>query len=318
MRKLIQIIPILIFALVIGCVQEDEEPFNEAIERDDRILQDFFVSNSITPNDTQLGFYFEKTQTNDLGNQIVNGDIVGIYYEIRTLNNRVIDSYLDESRPPRLFVHGEGGTIPRVINFSAAFAKEGETLRVYAPSHLAYGKYNFQQLIQEDENLILKIKFARVFDELEIREKEDQEISDYLISNELQDFDNLDSGLYLDIQNEGLNEGPRATVGKLVRITYSLTHLNDIEPIAQVTGSSNPFQVTIGESGNVAFLDEVLKNLSKEGEITAIIPSHLAFGATTQVLPFQIRQDLIDQGLLNQAARPFEPLIFQAKVVEVR
>lgn len=306
-----------IFAFLLACTQETDESLNAEIERDERKLLEFFAQNNINPNETSLGIFYEKLETNDLGNQIVNGDIVGIYYEIRTLGDRLIDSYLDESRAPRLYIHEEGGTIPRAINFVSGFSKEGETILLYAPAYLGYSDYNFQQLIQPDENLKIRIKFKKIFNELEIKESEDLSIKDHIESNNLTGFEKSDSGLYLNIINEG-TEGPTAEEGKIIRITYSISHLNDTQPVAQVNSQSNAFQVTIGDAQNVPFIEEVFKGLSKNAEVRAIVPSHLAFGATTQVFPFEIRRDLVQKGRLNQAVRPFEPLIFHAQVVEVR
>ncbi len=309
---------ILLSVLSFSCSQENDEKLNGDMERDDRNLQEFFAQNSINPNETSLGIFYEKIESNDLGNQIVTGDILGIYYEISTLEGRLIDRYLDESRSPRLFFHGEGGTIPRAINFVSSFAKEGETLIVYAPSYLGYGDYNFQQLIQPEDNLKIQIKFKKIFNELEIQEIENQNILNYIASNNLQGFEKSDSGLYLRKIREGETNGQKAEEGNIVRITYSISHLDEAQPVAQVNSESNAFQVTIGSETNVPFIEEVLKGLSEDAEISTIVPSHLAFGATTQVLPFQIRRDLIQRGRLSQTVRPFEPLIFQAKVIEIR
>lgn len=308
----------LFLAFTMGCTQDADEGVNEDIERDERKLLEFFAQNNINPNETSLGIFFEKIETNDLGNQITSGDIVGIYYEIRTIDGRLIDSYTDESRPPRLYIHEDGGTIPRAINFVSSFAKEGETVLLYAPAYLGYNDYNFGQLIQPEENLKIRIKFKKIYSEQEIQELEDQEITEHIAFNNLVGFEESESGLYLLEIAEGDTESPTAENGKIIRITYSISHLNEAQPVAQVSSQSNPFQVTIGDAQNVPFIEELLKGLSKDAEIRAIVPSHLAFGATTQVFPFETRSDLVQKGRLNQTVRPFEPIIFQAKVVDVR
>lgn len=308
----------VLIGFLLACSPDSDELPNENIERDDRKLQEYFSLNSVSPNQTSLGIFYEKLESNDLGNQISNGDILGIYYEIRTLEGRVIDSYLDESRPPRIYIHEDGGTIPRAINFASPFAKEGETLLVYAPSYLGYKDYSFQQLIQPDENLRIQIKFSKIFNELEIIEMEENSINDHIQSNNLQGFEQSDSGLFIRKINEGDGTSPKGEEGKLVLITYSISHLNETQPVAQVTSPANAFQITLGSDQNLPFLEEAFSGLSKGAEISVIAPSHLAFGATTQVFPFSIRRDLVEKGRLNQSVRPFEPIIFNAKVVEVR
>ena len=138
--------PMLLIALaavMVSCLSNQESDFEKIVSRDTRLLKAYLERNNIDAIENPLGYFYQKRESNDVGNQIVNKDILGIYYEIKTIDGQLIDSYLDESKPPRIFLHDEGGLIPRVMNFSAGLAKEGETFVIYAPSYLAYQEYSF-------------------------------------------------------------------------------------------------------------------------------------------------------------------------------
>ncbi len=56
----------------------------------------------------------------------------------------------------------------------------------------------------------------------------------------------------------------------------------------------------------------------KKGEkATFIIPSHLAYDASLQVLPEVIKGDLLDKGLISKKTPPFSNLIFEIELVEI-
>ena len=58
--------------------------------------------------------------------------------------------------------------------------------------------------------------------------------------------------------------------------------------------------------------------LMQEGEKALLImPSNLAYGESFQVVPAQIREDLIDKELIRESVEPFSPLIFEVELVDV-
>ncbi len=310
-------VAVLTFLIILGgCLGSQESDIQKLMERDDSLLKSYLSQNNVLANETALGYYYTKEVSNDLGNQIVNNDIVGIYYEIKTFEGAVIDSYFDESKPPRLFHHKEAGLVPRVINFASGLAKEGETFLLYVPSYLAYQDYSNEQLILPDANLLIKIKYAKILDEHEVKVFEENNIESYLEMNGITGFQKTDEGLFIKTINPGLEDSNPSKQGDMIKFTYSLTQLEDQTLIGESVNNV-PFQHSLGGTTNLKFLNLALKDVFKNTVLEVIVPSHLGYGGGTQVFPYQIRRDFFEKGIISQVARPFEPLIFKVNVTEV-
>ncbi|MCL6257771.1 FKBP-type peptidyl-prolyl cis-trans isomerase [Aquiflexum sp. TKW24L] len=312
-------LPVLVVLLfgIAGCFPKVESDLQNAINRDDRLLADYLSRNNINAIETQLGYFYKKEIPNETGNQIINNDIVGVYYEIRTIDGQLIEAYTDESKSPRIYKHSEGGLIPRAINFASGLAKTGETFMLYIPSYLAYQEYSYQQLILPNANLVVKVKYVETYTNDEIKEIENEMILNYISEKNLEGFVKTADSIYVKTIKEG-EAGSKVTAnGDIVSFTYKLLQLDSESPFAQSTGTT-PFQVTVGTESNQKFLNLSLKGLKKGQEIEAIIPSRLGFGLTVQVYPLVIRKDLFEKGYINQIARPFEPIIFRVTVTDIR
>lgn len=303
--------------LITSCFPEVESDAQKSIERDDSLLANYISRNNIDAIKTPLGYYYQKETTNEVGEQIENGEIIGVYYEIRTTDEQLIDSYLDESKRPRIFVHSEGGLVPRAINFASGISKKGETLILYAPSYLGYQDYSYQQLIQPNSNLVIKVKYVETYNEEQLKSLEEEIIEEFITSNEIEGFDKTDEGLYLKISNTGDEESVESKSGDLIRFTFQMYQLDNPNPIAE-NAANTPAQTTIGNSSNLKFLNLGLLGVKKDMELEMLIPSDLGFENGPQVFPFQIRKDLFDRGYINQIARPSEPLRIKIKIVEIR
>jgi FKBP-type peptidyl-prolyl cis-trans isomerase 2 len=301
-----------------SCVKDLESDLDRIIERDDRLIKEFLQRNNINAVETPLGYYYVREVNAATGNQIVNNDIVGIYYEIRTLDGQLIENYFDEAKPPRIFAHSEGGLVPRAINFAAGLAKEGETLMLYVPSYMAYQDYFFQQLILPHSNLQIRVKYAKIYSEAEIKALEDLAIQNYIADNAMEGFQKTPEGLYLKIVSEGNTTGSVTATGNIIGFTYGLFQMGESQALAENSNSMNPIQISLGNASNLQFLNLAFRGLRLNAEIEVFSPSHLAFGKTTQVIPFQIRRDLFQRNLIPQVARPFEPVYLKAKIVDIR
>jgi hypothetical protein len=197
----------IVSLILSGCLEPADSELQKTIDRDNELLQKYLDDNEINAIETPLGYYYKKEIANDLGNQIVNNDTLGIYYEIKTTEGHVIESYLDETKPPRLFHHSEGGLVPRAMNFASGLAKEGETLILYIPSYLAYLDYSYQQLIFPYSNLVVKVKYNKVYSTEELKTLEQSKIESYIEAKNLSGFQQIEDGLYRKITKSGLPNG---------------------------------------------------------------------------------------------------------------
>jgi FKBP-type peptidyl-prolyl cis-trans isomerase len=157
----------LILALT-GCLRETETDLDRAIARDDAIMEEYITNNNIDATKTQSGFYYQKITAQPDEAQYANGDYVGIYYEIKTIDGQLVHRHLDETKEPEIFKYTGDGIWPGIFGYATSVARVGEELMVYSPSYLAYYNYSYQQMIRPSSNLVIQFKFARKYTEGEL------------------------------------------------------------------------------------------------------------------------------------------------------
>lgn len=301
-------------ALATGCIKETESDFDRIVKRDDAILEEYVASKDIDATRTQLGYYYQKETEVDEGTQFSNNDIIGIYYEIKTLDGHLIESYLDESKAPVLFKYSQNGLWPAAMGYAAGLAKPGETLTLLIPSYLAYNTYSYQQLIPSGANLIAKVKYVRKYTEDQVKQLEDDMIKAYIEEKELEGFEKNEKGIY--IREVKAGEGEPSKNGNTITFSYEMFELKGTKAIAEST-TNNPV-ISLGSANNIVFLNEGLINLAKGAEVEVIAPSHTAYGETVQVIPAEIRKDLVAKGELNQFTAPYAPIRFNAEIIRIQ
>jgi len=308
----------IVFALGLNaCLPEVESEMDKIIERDDQLLQAYITQNNITAQRTQMGYYYTKELEVDGATQITNNSILGIYYNIKTIDGQVIESYTPEDGAPRLFLHGEQGIIPRVINFAAGLAREGEVVRLYTPSYLAYGNYGYQQLILPNSNLDITVTYAKIYSADEIKALEDQRMQEYIAQNDLEGFTKTAEGAYIRILEPGEVESDTTRNGSNIHFNYELFHINETEPFLRQAQNTGAVNIIVGAQNNLKFLNIAFLGHTKETKIELLVPSHLAYGPTIQVIPEVIRKDLIDKDLIKEPVKAFHPLRFVARVKRI-
>jgi len=299
-----------------SCIKWEESDFQKEINFQNQALATYISTNKINAIKSGVGFYFEKIEEKPLANRLVLNDTIGIYYEIKTLKGDVVESYLDENLPPRIYVYAEGALVPKGLNYATPLAKEGEVFKLYLPSYLAFDGYTSPQLFQANEQFEITVKFAKVLHAQEIKIMEDKLMQEYLQKNKLEGFVKQEDGIFLKINSSNSGETPISVSGNLITFNYSLTQLGESIPVLE--SATGNYQIVLGSNNNLEFVNSVLKDVKKGFEVEALVPSHLAFGATLQVLPFQIRRDLIRNGLVPITVRPFEPTLFKVSILDVK
>ncbi|WP_373521566.1 FKBP-type peptidyl-prolyl cis-trans isomerase [Aquiflexum sp.] len=315
-----KVVPIIIGIVMYGltsCFPEVESDLQKSMDKDDRLLKEYLSRNAIDAIESPVGYFYSKEVVNATGNQIVNNEVVGVYYEIRTTDDQLIESYMDQTVRPRLYVHNDSGLVPRAMNFASGLSKTGETLMLYVPSYLGYQTYSYQQLIQPNSNLVIKMKFVDTYSEAELKAMEEELIEAYILENELVGFEKTVDGMYVRVLQEGEEDSKVSANNDIVRFSFQLFQLDKANAIAE-NSTNDIVQATIGNEGNLKFLNLGLKGVKKDMELEMLIPSDLGFTNSTQVFPFIIRKDLFEKGFINQIARPKEPIRFKVKIVEVR
>ncbi|WP_200974582.1 peptidylprolyl isomerase [Echinicola sp. 20G] len=300
--------------LMFSCLQEKETDYEKQVKRDDQILADYITQNGIEAEQTSAGYYYTRDVDIEDGVKFNDEDIIGIYYEMETLEGAFIESYDEADGEPIKFKYDrEAQTLaPIAINSAVALAEEGETLTLYIPSYMAYSGYSYGQLISPYENLKVTVTFVKIYPVQEIAAIEDDKIQEYISQNELEGYEAIGEGIYRRIVEEGDTDSDASKNGNQVGFTYQLFQLGEEDPFSEV--ASNPVVTTLGASDNFDFINEGLKDLYDGAEIEVIAPSSAAYSATAQVLPRAIRQDYFDKGYLNTIVEPFEPILFKATI----
>ena len=172
-------------------------------------------------------------------------------------------------------------------------------MTLYVPSYLGYQTYSYQQLIQPNSNLVIKVKFVVTYNDTELKALEEELIESYIAENELEGFEKTTEGIYVKILSEG-EEGSKVSGNNdVVRFTFRLFQLDNSNPVAE-SESNSPLQTTVGNEGNLKFLNLGLKGVKKDMELEMLIPSDLGFTNSIQVFPYVIRKDLFEKGFINQ------------------
>ncbi len=130
---------------------------------DDRLLNEYFSKNNITPEKTEKGTYYEIQKPG--GETAKEGQIISVKYTGKLLDGTTFDSNVDSSfnhTEPFNLTIGAGGAIPGFDDGLRNFGK-GAVGRLFIPSVLAYGSRG-QNVIKPNSNLIFEIEVLDVKD----------------------------------------------------------------------------------------------------------------------------------------------------------
>ena len=116
---------------VSGCMETENE-FNQQIEFEEGLLNDYFAQNNLEPTRDNSGIYYEVLESNPDGEPVEEEDIVGIRYVMRRLSGQMIDSLasnIQEADTVVRFQHVNGALYPDGINLGVRLMNEGEKFR---------------------------------------------------------------------------------------------------------------------------------------------------------------------------------------------
>lgn len=302
--------------LMTSCLDDSPTELELDMQRDDLALENYINSNDIDATKTQSGYYYTKTVENPDGDQFVGDDYIGVYYEIKSLDGQLIDSHLDESLEPKIFRYSQDGLWPIAITYASGLAKVGEEMTVYSPSYLAFGNYSYETLILSSSNLIIKLKYAAKYTEEELKEREEAMIADYIATEQLEGFEEIEEGVYIRTITEGDDSKTESQLGSTVSVDFELFELGADEPVYESYESNQPTSVSVGNSG-LEFLNEGLIDVYPDQKLEILSTSFNAYNQSIQIFPSVIREDLVNLGEQIDLVRPFTPILFKAEVLSV-
>ncbi|MDF9800205.1 FKBP-type peptidyl-prolyl cis-trans isomerase [Catalinimonas alkaloidigena] len=304
--------------LFFGC-SEEEDPNTEVEERlEAQILEieNYLADNGIAKNNVN-GYYLESIVENEDGEAPGTNDVVGIYYELLTLDGQLIEKLEEtqKSEPEKLLFDPSRVFLPGVLYEVISNMREGEEVRTYLPFNTAYGGFSIENKLPAFSAVIMKVKLAEVLNEEEQRMAEDARIKTYLAENGFSSADSLEGGVYYAETQAG--ESPEVDASSTVQLRYTGSFLDGTE-FDSNTDAAQAFAVNMSENRVISGFKTAISEMSLNEEGTAIIPSHEAYGSGLFAMPYELIEDLYNQGYVNDPTfieiKPYSILRFDLEV----
>ena len=311
-KKLMLLLGMVSLTTFNSCIDEDN--YDEQNNIDDRLIQEYLEENNIEATKSVYGFYYTVIESNDSGELVKEKDILSVYYEINVLNGDKIDEVIESSGTPKKIKIINNSILPQGVLLGALLMREGEKFRFYIPSNLAYGSYTYESLIPRNAILIVENKISKIEDEDDQKQFEKIAIETYITDNNITDIVETDSGVFYKKTENGTGETTPIN-GDIVKIKYVAKYFDGTE--FSKTTSNDTFDFGMGSENVIEGVQESIKLMQKGEKATFIIPSHLAYNSSLQIFPEEIREDLLEKGIISQKIPPFTNLIFEIELVEI-
>ena len=136
---------------------EQEKEINDAIIREQQLIEDYISENNIIVEPTETGLYL-ILETSGTGKKAQAGDKVTVHFKGMFMDGVIFDSSYERDQPVE-FVLGQGNVID---GWDEAFAmmREGDEATLIIPSHIGYGVGRGQ--IKPYTPLLFKVKLINV------------------------------------------------------------------------------------------------------------------------------------------------------------
>ncbi|WPP48395.1 FKBP-type peptidyl-prolyl cis-trans isomerase [Catalinimonas niigatensis] len=316
------IIFLAILAIVfVGCENNDEDPNAELQARLDAQkieIEDYLAENNINTDEVN-GYYLETITENPDGRAPATNNVVAIYYELSTLDGQLIEK-LEEAAgdaPAKFLFNQQQIILPIALSDIISNMHKGEEVRAYLPFSIAYQGLSLGNTLSAYSAIIMKVKLAEVLSEAEQRLAEDAQIKAYLAENGLQNADSLARGVYY-IETAAGSE-PEVESTSRVGLRYKGTFLDGTEFDSNMDTGDPIFTLTLGQNPQQAIpgFETAVGEMSLNEEGTTLIPSHEAYGTSLFAAPYELMEDLVNQGYGRPAyiaIKPYSILRFDLEV----
>jgi FKBP-type peptidyl-prolyl cis-trans isomerase FkpA len=288
-----------------------ETEYEKEIKRANEALEAYLSLNQINATRNLNGFYFERIEENPSGREVNTGDVLSIKYSMKTLQGTLVhETTQDETL---MFGHQDRALIPSGLNTGVGLMREGEKYRFYIPFYLAFGSFSSSKYFQPYENFIIETEIEKIQNMDAITVSELDSIATYIAQKDLDSIDVKSSGLHYYTVKEGTGVHPRAY--DLVTFYFGRKYLDG--QLIEETPYQKPVTIRLNTGRAVPGLEEGLRQMKEGGISVLIMPSKLAFGASVQVIPPELRPILVGNGLINTRTRPFAPVLYEVELVSV-
>lgn len=294
---------------------DTESEFEKRVNEDDDKIASYLANEGITATKDPSGIYYQVLEESDDPEAEVPeaNDRVSVDYNVKTLSGTSLGSSLTDG--PADFANQSGRLAPEGIINGIRMMKNGEKFRLYIPSYLAFGNYSTTDF-PANTNLIVDVKINRITGREENLENENAAIQHYLDSLDIDNVeqipdDHYDADLYFHSIEEG--DGANIVNGDWIKLAFKRKYLDGT--IIKQTGDE-PINVQFVPENFVPGLYDGLHHMKHGGKALLVMPSALGFGASFQVIPQSMIEQLVDDELLADPVKPFSPLIYEVEVID--
>jgi FKBP-type peptidyl-prolyl cis-trans isomerase len=313
--KKYQIFYLGIFALALvvqGCEDDQDNGLQDRIRLDDRAIQTYLTEKNITAEKTSSGVYIEPLQENPQGEQVQEGDVVSILYDMKLLvGDTPVESHTDTLHPVK-FSHTADALIPVGLNAEISRMRIGEKFRFYIPSYQAFEEYRHPNFFSAYSNFIIEVDLIDLKTEAEEFAVQLDSIQNYVQHNNIE-ADAYAEGLYFVDTKSGNGSMPNSNGA--VRFHFTRKYLDGA--VIETTVGSDPIQVYFSENRLVPGLEAGIKLMHEGGKATLIMPSRLAFGKSIQIIPQKVRQDWVEYEEFYPEVKPYAPVLYEVELLGV-
>lgn len=306
-------IAIVILLGMSGCLENEETEYERQAKLADEAILTYLQENEIEAEKSSTGIYFEIIEENNDGEQVAENDVVSVVYKMNLLSGFHIETHNDTLKPVK-FSHSSNALIPAGLNYEASRMRVGETFRFYLPFYQAFDEYSHKGLFGPYANFIVDMTLVAITSEDDQFDSEVDSIKNYIAALEIENAEELSSGLFYIEEEEGDGAAPSASA--LVELDFTRKYLNG--NIIETTEGDDPLTVRLGQDNLVKGFEEGVRKMKKGGKAILIMPSEIAFGKSVQVIPQKVRQDLVVDDKFEPKTLPYTPIIYEVELLDIK
>ena len=256
---------------------------------DEKIIKEYIIKNNLKAENIGNGIYYVRN-AEGTGATPVAGDNIKANYTGKTLDGNVFDSSLTTGRPFEFAV----GTGMVIRGWDEGFLKmkKGEKGVLLIPSAMAYGAQSPTPAIKPFSVLLFEVELVdftkkvveqpspapKQLSPAEQSLEDEKLIKEYITTNKIK-ATRTPSGLYISKSKTTKNAFPKA--GDMVKVHYTGKNLKG-EVFDSSVERGTPFEFTLGRGQVIRGWDEGIGMLKKGEKGLLLIPSGLAYGASSQ------------------------------------
>lgn len=306
-----KLLVVFIIFLLWGCTKDKEPvPANEEITK-------LLDSLGITYKQDSSGIFYSYEKENTSGNRPDAGKVVNIFYQLKTLDGKVISGHQQQSSNSIALQMkiGANAIFPIGLDDAIQLMRTGETVDFYLPAKKAYGGIK-TSVLNTAIPYHIKVQLVSIQDESSIFSTQNQVVIEYLQQIDSSKYKKIEqlSGNGIFSLNKKEGTGNVATSNDTISFTYGSKLFNNSKAVGKgafnyVIGSDKPRPL-------LKSLSTVLAEMKKGEEREIILLSKEAYRESVFFMPSPIGNDLVESKIIpdySVQVKPYQILTFDLK-----